>query len=103
LGAAAEFRRAIELNLNYASAHQWFADVLSALGRHDEALVEMKRAQQIDPLSPIINALLVGRAVLSAPFWKTGQVADGALNTYRAKSVIFAKISRRTELNRRKR
>ncbi len=54
-----EFQRAIELNPNYATAHHWFSDtVLLATGRIDEAIAEMKRAQELDPLSLIINAEL---------------------------------------------
>ncbi|PYS47238.1 MAG: hypothetical protein DMF68_16580 [Acidobacteria bacterium] len=41
-GAENEFRRAIDLNPNYATAHHWYAMYLSALGRRDEALAEIK-------------------------------------------------------------
>ncbi|MFN2599074.1 MAG: tetratricopeptide repeat protein, partial [Pyrinomonadaceae bacterium] len=51
-----EFRRAVALNPNYAPAHHWFALTLSAAGRHDEALEEIKRAQALDPRSAIIAA-----------------------------------------------
>ncbi|PYK24643.1 MAG: hypothetical protein DME59_12575 [Verrucomicrobia bacterium] len=55
--AEKEFKRAIELNPNYATAHQWYSDsVLSPTERLQEALAEMKRALEVDPLSPIINA-----------------------------------------------
>jgi TolB-like protein/DNA-binding winged helix-turn-helix (wHTH) protein/tetratricopeptide (TPR) repeat protein len=50
-GAEKEFARAIELNPSYATAHQWYAEELAALGRGDEALAEIKRAQELDPLS----------------------------------------------------
>ncbi len=53
--AEREFRRAIELNPNYATAHQWYAFDLAAMGRLDEALSEINRARQSDPLSGIIN------------------------------------------------
>ena len=54
-----EFRRAVELNPGYATAHQWYAlSALVALGRYDEAIAEMKRAQELDPLSLSINATL---------------------------------------------
>ncbi len=57
LAAEKEFRRAIELNPNYATAHQQFAgECLSAMGRFDEAVAEAKRAEELDPLSPIIGA-----------------------------------------------
>ena len=51
-----EFQRAIELNPGYATAHHWYAWHLSLLGRYDEALAEMRKAQNLDPLSLIINA-----------------------------------------------
>ncbi|MCA1632505.1 MAG: tetratricopeptide repeat protein [Acidobacteria bacterium] len=54
-GAEAEFKRAIELNQDYAFSHHWYALYLAAMGRHREALAEEIRAQEIDPLSLIIN------------------------------------------------
>lgn len=54
--AEREYRRAIELNPNYATGHQWFGEYAACMGRFDEALAEMRRAQEIDPLSLIINA-----------------------------------------------
>jgi TolB-like protein/DNA-binding winged helix-turn-helix (wHTH) protein/Flp pilus assembly protein TadD len=53
-GAENEFRRAIELNPQYATAHQWYAEFLSWQGRFDEAFAESERARQLDPLSLII-------------------------------------------------
>ena len=53
-----EFRRAIELNPNYATAHQWYASYLAMMGRFEESIREIKRAQELDPLSRIINANL---------------------------------------------
>jgi serine/threonine protein kinase/tetratricopeptide (TPR) repeat protein len=54
-GAEREFRRAIELNPNYATAHHWYYILLSNTGRLDEARLEAKRALELDPLSLIIN------------------------------------------------
>jgi TolB-like protein/DNA-binding winged helix-turn-helix (wHTH) protein len=51
-----EFQRAIELNPGYATAHHWYAWHLSLLGRYDEAILEMRKAENLDPLSLIINA-----------------------------------------------
>ncbi len=51
-----EFKRALELDPAYASGHQWYAEFLSASGRHDEAIAEMRRARDLDPRSLIINA-----------------------------------------------
>jgi TolB-like protein/DNA-binding winged helix-turn-helix (wHTH) protein len=52
------FQRAIELDSDYPNAHHWYADYLSAIGRHDQAITESERARRLDPLSPIINAWL---------------------------------------------
>jgi len=55
-GAMREYKRAIELNPNDATAHHWFGnDTLAALGRFDEAIAEGKRAIELDPLSTVIN------------------------------------------------
>jgi len=51
-----EFQRAIELNPGYATAHHWYAWHLVLLGRFDEAITEMRKAENLDPLSLIINA-----------------------------------------------
>jgi TolB-like protein/DNA-binding winged helix-turn-helix (wHTH) protein/Flp pilus assembly protein TadD len=64
--AEAEFKRAIELNPGYATAHHWYSWHLAVLGQKDEALVEMRKAATLDPLSLIISAdlaeiLLVAR------------------------------------------
>ncbi|MDT7806913.1 MAG: hypothetical protein QOJ70_726 [Acidobacteriota bacterium] len=54
-GAESEFRRAIRLNPGYATAHHLFSFALSALGRYEEALAEVRKAQEIDPFSLLIN------------------------------------------------
>jgi TolB-like protein len=53
-----ECKRAIELNPNYATAHQWYFAFLFAMNRHAEAMSEIQRAQQLDPLSPIISGAM---------------------------------------------
>jgi len=55
--AEEDFKHAIALNPNYATAHQFYAEFLDAMGRYDEAIAEFKRAQELDPLSLIINAI----------------------------------------------
>lgn len=57
-GAEREFRRAIELNPKYATALQWYAEYLAALGRHDESVEAMQRARNLAPLEPIVSAVL---------------------------------------------
>jgi TolB-like protein/DNA-binding winged helix-turn-helix (wHTH) protein/Flp pilus assembly protein TadD len=54
--AEKEYRRAIELNPNYATAHQWYAELLMWRGRFDEALRESEYARTLDPFSLIIAA-----------------------------------------------
>jgi serine/threonine protein kinase/tetratricopeptide (TPR) repeat protein len=56
VNAEKEFKLAIELNPGYATAHQWYAELLSHLGRHEEAIREIKIARNLDPLSPRISA-----------------------------------------------
>ncbi|HSE23711.1 MAG TPA: protein kinase [Pyrinomonadaceae bacterium] len=56
--AEAEWKKTIELNPNYATAHQWYGEHLIAMGRYNSALTELKRAQELDPLSLIINGIL---------------------------------------------
>ena len=55
-GAESAFRRAIELDPSYASAHQWYAWCLLVMRRMDEMIEAMRTALQLDPLSLIINA-----------------------------------------------
>ncbi len=53
--AEREFQRALALNPNYATGHHWYSVYLTATGRPEEALVQIKRAQELDPLSLVIN------------------------------------------------
>ncbi len=58
-GGEAEFKKAIDLDPNDATAHQWYAEDLSTIGgREQEALAEITRAHQLDPLSPIISRVI---------------------------------------------
>jgi len=54
--AESEFKKAIGLNRSYPTAHHWYAIYLSAMGRHDEAVVEIDQALRLDPVAPIIRA-----------------------------------------------
>src|SRR5437870_1831712 len=59
-GAMREYKRAIELAPNDATAHHWFGnDTLAALGQFEEAIAEGKRSVELDPLSIVINVDLV--------------------------------------------
>ena len=54
--AKRHFERAIALNPNYATAHHWYGEVyLMPMGRADEAIAEIRKAQALDPLSPVIT------------------------------------------------
>ncbi len=55
--AEREYRRALESNPNYATGHQWYAEYLAAMGRHGEAITEIRQALAVDPLSLIVNAV----------------------------------------------
>jgi serine/threonine protein kinase/tetratricopeptide (TPR) repeat protein len=57
-GAEKEFKRAIELNPSYPTAHSWYGEYLMVQGRFDEALAEMNRASELNPLSPSLNLAL---------------------------------------------
>jgi TolB-like protein/DNA-binding winged helix-turn-helix (wHTH) protein/Flp pilus assembly protein TadD len=63
--AGKEFQRSIELNPGYATAHHWYAWHLSLLGRYEEAIEEMRKAKNLDPLSLIINADLAELLVIA--------------------------------------
>lgn len=70
------FQRAIDLDPDYPNAHHWYADYLSAIGRHEQAIAESERARQLDPLSPIINAWLGWRHYFARHY-------DAAIEQYR--------------------
>jgi TolB-like protein/cytochrome c-type biogenesis protein CcmH/NrfG len=55
-GADEEFRKAIALNPNSSIAHMWYGELLSAMGRHAEAIDVMEEARRLDPLDPMINS-----------------------------------------------
>jgi len=62
-GGERDFQRAIEFNPSYATAHQWYGDVLETMGRPEKAVAEYKRALELDPLSLIMNRGL-GQALI---------------------------------------
>ena len=64
-GAESEFKKAIQLNPNSATAHQWYADFLIRMGRFEQGKVELKKAQELDPLSLLINTS-IGRQLYFA-------------------------------------
>jgi tetratricopeptide (TPR) repeat protein len=77
-GAEKEFKRAVALNASYPTAHLWYGDFLSAMGRFDEALAELNRAAETNPLSPVIGLGLASRLYYSHQY---AAAADQAQKT----------------------
>jgi eukaryotic-like serine/threonine-protein kinase len=67
-GVLEEFQRAIQLNPGDATAHHWYALALAEAGKSEEAISEMKLAQELDPRSLIINANLSWVLYLAAQY-----------------------------------
>ena len=80
--AAAElhYRRALQLNPNYAAGHRFYADYLSASGRHQEACREMELARRLDPLSLIINMELAWIRYMARDYAGAVELAQQALD-----------------------
>jgi eukaryotic-like serine/threonine-protein kinase len=72
-----EFQRAIAVNPNYPTAHQWYSEYLYAVGRFDDAIAEARRAQELDPLSVSING-----SVAEAYYY--ARKSDQAIEGYKA-------------------
>jgi TolB-like protein/Tfp pilus assembly protein PilF len=78
-GSEAEFRRAIELNPGYATAHQWYALYFNATGRTDEALQQLKIAEELDPLSPIVEVAIADSYYFARQYDKSEKAANQSL------------------------
>jgi tetratricopeptide (TPR) repeat protein len=78
-GSEKEFKRALELNPNYATAHQWYAVWLMAQRKQDAALEEERRAQEADPLSTIIKTDTAQLLVYAGRYDEAVQQAQRAL------------------------
>ena len=70
LDAEREYRKAIELNPNYAIAHHLYAHLLIQTGRTDQSIAEAERALELDPYSPFINNGLARQYYLSRQYEK---------------------------------
>jgi TolB-like protein/DNA-binding winged helix-turn-helix (wHTH) protein len=77
-----EFKQALALNLNDATAHQWYSSYLTAMGRFDEALKEIERARELDPFSSAVN-WWVGRSLYYARRY------DDALRQFQRNAEMF--------------
>jgi tetratricopeptide (TPR) repeat protein len=76
-----EFRKALELNPNYASAHQWFWHLLGQQRRFDEGFAEIRKAMELDPLSRAINENFAGCLYYAGEF-------DAAIAQYKKVSQL---------------
>jgi Tfp pilus assembly protein PilF len=74
-GAEQDFKQAIALNSNYAEAHHQYAWYLAMIGKETESLAEMRVAQELDPMSQIINVDLNLPLYLSRRFDETAMLA----------------------------
>ena len=96
--AEKEYRRAIELDPNYATAHHWYAEYLALVGRFDEAFVEIDRARQLDPLSLIIatdrGAILYFSRQYDPAIEQFRAVLDMEPNFPRAHMLVFAYVEK---------
>jgi serine/threonine protein kinase/tetratricopeptide (TPR) repeat protein len=69
-GGEKEYQRAIELNPNFPTAHHWYFMNLNGQGRFDDAFTEILRAQELDPLSLIINVNMGGGYLIKGQYDK---------------------------------
>ncbi len=69
--AERSFKRAIELNPNYATAHQWYSEYLLIMGRFDESRKQIERAEELDPVSLAISADVASYYFLTKQYDKT--------------------------------
>ena len=81
-GAEREYKRAIELDPNYSTSHQWYGLLLTNAGRHDEAIKELSRALELDPISIAINQNM-------ADFYTNARRTDEAIAQYKKLNELF--------------
>jgi serine/threonine-protein kinase len=81
-GGERNFRRAIELNPKYATAHQWLGELLAMIKRFDEGQAETKRALEADPLSPVISFNIGWQLFLARRY-------DDALREYERTATLY--------------
>lgn len=103
-GAEREFKKATELNPGYASAYQWYCMMLLSVGRMDEAGMAIAKAEEADPLSPVILAnsgyyeWINGRDDRALEKWTRGlEVDPGLAVLHFDKAAYYAKRSMKEE------
>ncbi len=77
--AEKEFKRAIELNPNYATAHQMYGAFLDRMGRFEEGLPENNRAREIEPASLVINTNVGGHYYLARQYEQAAKEVKATL------------------------
>jgi len=82
VGSEKEFRRALELNPKYATAHQWYAQLLAQIKRFDEAQSEVRRAVEADPLSPVISFNIGWQLILARRYDEAIKEAEHTVAMY---------------------
>ena len=106
-GQEEEYRRAVELNPSYATGRQWYAMLLSVVGRPDEALREIRRAEELDPLSHAIG-VTVGVVLFLARDYdgaleqlkKTLELEPNFASTHAWLGIVYAQKGRYEEASR---
>ena len=89
-GAEDEIRRAIRLNPSHCQAHSWYGSILTALGRFDEASAELKRGQELDPLSPLSNFSVPAPAYMKGDYAQALKEAHQLLD--RGPQFVYARF-----------
>jgi len=79
--AESEFRRALTLSPNYATAHHWYGFYLSNMGRHDEAIREISKAEELDPLSAQIRTDVATILLVARRYDEAGAQVQKVLRT----------------------
>jgi TolB-like protein/Tfp pilus assembly protein PilF len=95
--ARKEFERAIQLRPGYATAHQFYAYYLTAMGKSDEAIVERKKAVELDPISPLLNSALGEAYYLARRFDVTIEQNKKALELDPRYAIALVNIGRAYE------
>ena len=92
--AEQEYRRALELNPGFSTAHQWYSINLGALGRHAEAVAEARQALSLDPLSPVQNAFLGRQLYFAGEYAQAEQQLKQTMQVAPSLSVVHTYVGR---------
>jgi tetratricopeptide (TPR) repeat protein len=102
--AEAAFQRAIELEPSYATAHQWYSELLSLVGRHREALEEIELAWGLDPFSPVVRAAMGQRLNAAGRYAEALDRLNDALEiqprltwAHRERALALERLGRKSE------